>query len=137
MRTDTFLESIFEAEVMRDVVGTYSEENPCTIFYMASDKVGGDQMSSVAAPWEFTTLEAKLACAKYLEELANQAFASLCGLQDANGVWLESGAIDAELEAESHETGCHIDLNQGQHNMMVRLRNVERFVRELLEKSSA
>lgn len=137
MRTDTFMEAVFEAEVMRDVKPKYGEENPCTIFYEASDKVGGDQMTSVAAPWEFTTLEAKIAALKYLEKLANQAYASLCDLKDADGIWLEYGAIDAELKVEAGETGCHIDLNHAQYAMFCRLRQVERTVRELLEKQNA
>lgn len=136
MRTDTFFESVFEAEVMCDVKPKYGEENPCTIFYEASDKMGGDEMSSLlAAPWEFTTGKAKLDAIKYLLRLANRAFASLCGLKDANGEWLESGAIDAEIEQASHETGCHIDLNNAQHAMFCRLRTVERTVRELLDKA--
>ena len=135
MRTDTFMEAIFEAEVMRDVEPKYGETNPCTIFYTASDKMGGEEMSSVAAPWSFTTLKAKIAALKYLEKLANRALASLCDLKDADGEWLESGAIDAEIEAKAHETGCHIDLNQGQHNMMCRLRQIEKTIREFLEKA--
>jgi len=132
MRTDTFIESVFDAEVVRDVMGEHTEVNPCTIFYTASNKMGGDQMSSVAAPWEFTTLEAKLAAAIYLKKLANKAFSSLCGLKDENGDWLETGAQDAYFEAVANETGCHVDLGKAQYTQMRRLRAVEKTVKGLL-----
>jgi len=132
MKTDTFIESVFEDEVMRALEGVYGEMNPCTIFYLASDKMGGDQMSSVAAPWTFTTLKAKLAAATYLKKLANKAFSSLCGLKDENGDWLETGAQDAYFEAVANETGCHVDLGKAQYTQMRRLRAVEKTVRELL-----
>ena len=132
-RVEVFNLKEFEAEVMRDVVGAFGEVNPYTIFSEASVKAGGDQMTSVAAPWEFTTLEAKLACAKYLEKLANQAFASLCALKGDNGDWLEFNVIDAYLEAKAKETGCYVDLNRGQYAMLQRLRKIEKLVKGLLE----
>ena len=130
-RVAIFNREEFEAEVLRDVQGMYGETNPYTIFSIASTKAGGDEMTSMAAPWEFTTLGAKLACAKYLEKLANRAFAWLCALKDANGDWLESDVIDAYLEAKAKETGCHVDLNRGQYAMLLRLRKVEK-TRELI-----
>jgi hypothetical protein len=137
MNYKTFDKNKFEAEVMRDVQGASGVVNPCTIFYTASVKVGGDQMTSVAAPWKFTVKKAKLDCMKYIEVLANRAFASLCNLKglstDENpDGWLESGTIDAYLEALSHEAGCHVDLNKGQYIQLRRLRTVEKTIRELL-----
>jgi hypothetical protein len=132
MNYKTFDKNKFESEVLRDVQGKYGEVNPCTIFYTASDKVGGDQMTSIAAPWKFSVKKAKLDCMKYIEILANKAFSSLCGLKGATGDWLESGAVGAYLEAKAHETGCHIDLNKGQYIMLRRLLTVEKTIKELL-----
>jgi hypothetical protein len=124
---DFFNKEAFVDDVMEHVAGKYANEvNPCTIFYTASDFIGGDQMTGIVAKWQFSNLAAKLECMKCVEILANQAFASLVDLKDENGNWLESDAIDAAIEQAAHEEGCHIDLNKAQYAMMRRLRAVEK-----------
>jgi hypothetical protein len=128
----SFDKKAFESEVMRDVAGVYHEINPVTIFSEATDKIGGDEMAGIVKIWDFTTKAAKMDCMKYIVVLANRAFAYLCNLKDAQGDWLSYGALEAELEAKAHESGCHVDLNRGQYIQLRRLMKVEKTLNTLL-----